>query len=538
MKYGFYMLFALLLAVGCQAGTPQKETVESVGNSFSADTTGYYASTAGLSGEKLAKKLHQIIRNHKVFPYYSDKKFLRQYGTTVGTREILVDLDIDPRNTDDVILFYTGRSQDLTWQDHGPRMDYQAKYGISIEDAWNREHLWPKSHGFPTMSDTAFSDVHALRPADRSVNSARGNRDLDWGGKKVSEASGCFVDFDSLYPRDAVKGDVARAIFYMDIRYNGGGRALNLEIANQTGTWGTKLGKLSTLLEWHLLDPPDNHEHRRNRLIWEKYQHNRNPFIDHPEYVAKIYGNPARSPDIRPSAERLKLGDVVLFQPSAPEEYILTATHLSSPVVITATEDIALSETSNGKYVSGLSISADKAVLNRRIYLVYTPSRTGEYSGKLILTASGAESVTIDVTARGVLAGSRILLETSFNDDEHGWSVINIAGSKTWELSSYGERKFMKINGYKDDMPNEDWLISPPIYLAGHRGITLSFESAKNHKDVIESIEVLLTTHSVIDSVIVAPMRLKPRLSKGRYKWEDSGYISLRAYNQPVWIIF
>ena len=87
-------------------------------------------------------------------------------------------------------------------------------------NSWNREHIWPKSHGFPDQDDVAYTDVHNLKPADESVNSSRGTKDYDYGGQQHAEASNCLFDSDSWEAPDSVKGDIARIIFYMVVRYD------------------------------------------------------------------------------------------------------------------------------------------------------------------------------------------------------------------------------------------------------------------------------------------------------------------------------
>ncbi|WP_185893689.1 PfkB family carbohydrate kinase, partial [Streptomyces sp. WAC08241] len=81
-------------------------------------------------------------------------------------------------------------------------------------DDWNREHVWAKSHGDFGTATGPGTDIHHLRPEDVAVNSVRGNKDLDNGGSPVGEAPENTADSDSFEPRDAVKGDVARMIFY------------------------------------------------------------------------------------------------------------------------------------------------------------------------------------------------------------------------------------------------------------------------------------------------------------------------------------
>ncbi len=245
----------------------------------------YYSGTENLEGEKLKAQLHRIIRNHKVFTY--DEHW-----------DILAVTDQDTNHPDHVILIYSGRSQSSAQRDRGTNYNYLA-HGFTLNDSWNREHVWAKSHGFANETDTPYTDLHHIRPADRSTNSARNTRSFDNcmklyfdnGGKVQTE---CYTS-DTEWkwePPDNVKGDIARMIFYMDVRYEG--PEMDLEIVDYLPDKATKekiMGKLSTLKEWHQQDPVDNCERRRNHIIYEYYQGNRNPFIDHPEWVIMIYGN-------------------------------------------------------------------------------------------------------------------------------------------------------------------------------------------------------------------------------------------------------
>jgi endonuclease I len=176
-----------------------------------------------------------------------------------------------------VILLYSGRSQSKTTNGGGA-------------NDWNREHVWAKSHGDFGTATGPGTDVHHLRPEDVSVNAARGNLDFDNGGSAVAECPGCTADSDSFEPRPAVRGDVARMIFYMAVRYEGGDGFPNLEPNNSVNN-GTApyIGKLTVLKAWSAADPPDAFEKRRNQVIFDTWQHNRNPFIDHPEWVTSIW---------------------------------------------------------------------------------------------------------------------------------------------------------------------------------------------------------------------------------------------------------
>jgi endonuclease I len=235
----------------------------------------YYVNAEGKSGEELKTALHNIIKTQKVLPYTS---------SSFDVWDALKQTDEDPANSNNVILLYTGRSDSKSNTDHGQ----------GDPNSWNREHVWAKSHGFggdPRQNPGAATDIHALRPADRSVNSDRSNKFFDNGGTSHSEATGCKYDSDSWEPRDEIKGDVARMIFYMTVRYEGGNGEPDLEMTNDMSLhndYDPYHGKKETLLEWHKEDPVSDRERYRNNKIYE-LQENRNPFIDHPEYVNYIW---------------------------------------------------------------------------------------------------------------------------------------------------------------------------------------------------------------------------------------------------------
>lgn len=225
----------------------------------------YYRIAAEKTGNSLKTELHNIIDHHTELSYSA-------------VWEALKKTDEDPANANNVILLYTGRSQ------------AKSTNGGGVDD-WNREHVWAKSHGDFGTAMGPGTDLHHLRPTDVSVNSTRGNLDFDNGGTEHSEALGNYFDSDSWEPRDEVKGDVARMLFYMAVRYEGDvsdepDLELNNTVNNGTAPYH---GKLSVLLQWNAQDPVDDRERRRNDIIYSDYQHNRNPFIDHPEWVNEIW---------------------------------------------------------------------------------------------------------------------------------------------------------------------------------------------------------------------------------------------------------
>lgn len=222
----------------------------------------YYAGALNKDGQALKSALHDIISKQKVLSYNEVWNAIKY-------------TDEDPNNTSNVILFYSGKSSSKT------------NSGGNVGN-WNREHTWAKSHGNFGTSNGPGTDIHHLRPTDVQVNSSRGNLDFDNGGSPVTGCTGCLRDSDSFEPPKRVKGDVARILFYMATRYEPGDK-VDLELNDKVNNGSAPYhGKLSVLLQWHKDDPVDDYERKRNNRIYE-IQGNRNPFIDHPEWVEMIW---------------------------------------------------------------------------------------------------------------------------------------------------------------------------------------------------------------------------------------------------------
>lgn len=257
--------------------------LNAISESGEKDTfSGYYDPVAGLSGSALKAGLHNLLRS--------------THTTEFGYSNLETQMKItdeDPNNSNNVIEIYTGWSVP------------KSSYGGGTTD-WNKEHTWSKSHGDFGDTAPAGTDLHHLRPCDATVNSFKNNRDFDEGANAYVDASppsgysgttNCsFDDSNDFEPRDEDKGDVARMIFYMAVRYEGTDTSYDLELVDYTysdaGTNEPLYGKLSTLLAWHAMDPPDAWEALRNNRI-QSLQGNRNPFIDHPEWVASLWGGAA-----------------------------------------------------------------------------------------------------------------------------------------------------------------------------------------------------------------------------------------------------
>lgn len=234
--------------------------------------TNYYSSINGLADAALRQALQNIIAD-------STKVRAHTYGDAYN---IIEEADHNPKNGNQVCLMYT----------EIPRAKYEKQSTGSGTGKWNREHIWPQSrggfaNGTPDLPDginvfilsnandilSGHADAHHLRAEDATENSTRNNKDYgqDYNGP--------------LNNKGSWKGDVARALFYMTVRYNG----LTLVSGNPNDTTKMQLGDLDSLIKWHSLDPRDDFEMNRNNYIYT-WQENRNPFIDLPELVDYLWG--------------------------------------------------------------------------------------------------------------------------------------------------------------------------------------------------------------------------------------------------------
>jgi len=339
-------------------GTPLNPTFDQI---VSDIPEGYYDPINGLAGEVLIQALQDIIADPDVV----------RAQTYTDVIEILKEADQSPLNSNQVWLAYTEQQR--------PKLDFQTQGGSNV-GLWNREHTYPRSRGgfddieadeivdgidifFQTEADSlrhANSDAHGIRAVDGPENSSRGNQDY-------GEYSGPDGNLGSW------KGDVARGIFFLTIRYNG------LEVVNgdpDNSTVGM-LGDLDTLLEWHRNDPPDDFEKNRNNVVYT-WQFNRNPFIDQPLMVEFIFGDQIGEEWMNNlSIEEQELSEIVVHpNPVSDRVFIQNMNQgeavfyntLGEKVLETTIEGnnvIDLSTLSSGFYV--LRLSQNNAVVTKKI---------------------------------------------------------------------------------------------------------------------------------------------------------------------------
>lgn len=250
-------------------------------NVFSQIPPGYYNGTAGLTGTELRKALHYIISNHSVIQYDN----LWQYYTKTDKKP-------------------NGKVWDMYSDIPGGNAPYSFVFGsdqcgqyTQEGDCFNREHSFPQSW-FNNTTSPVYSDLFQVYPTDGWVNNKRANfpygdvSNASWTSQNGSKLGSCANPGYSgtvFEPVDSFKGDFARTYFYIAVRYF---------MQDQTWPGSDMVNKaepkpwaLAVLKAWNILDPVSQKERNRNDSVY-KYQHNRNPFIDKPQWVDSVWCGP------------------------------------------------------------------------------------------------------------------------------------------------------------------------------------------------------------------------------------------------------
>lgn len=268
---------------------------------------------------------------------------------TPGVWNAVKQTDLDPTNSDNVLLIYShengtgmyeeSRDKDLSYHGNG-----------SDDGKWTREHVYARSLGTPNLGfENAGADAHALRACDANVNSWRSNRRFADG-----EGNSHITPDGDFYPGDRWKGDIARILMYMYLRY-----------PSQCLTNNTTIGPKSysediedILLEWNAEDPPSQYEKNRNDILEEYFQGNRNPFIDNPYLATLIWGGPeAENTWGSLGTNQIEENIEFSFYPNPTHDYIYYTYDWSSILIYDA---------------YGKLVSKDKTTYNNKTKLPYT----------------------------------------------------------------------------------------------------------------------------------------------------------------------
>lgn len=293
MKKNYFLLLLMFTAVG-----------------FSQIPSGYYNTATG-TGYTLKTQLYNIIKGH------TDNGYAGLYTTY---------------QTSDVDNFYENDGTVLDMYSENPSGTDPYNYSTgstqrcgnySVEgDCYNREHIIPQSV-FNEQSPMV-ADAHFITPTDGKVNGMRSNYPhgtvssatyTSQNGSKLGSSSVSGYSGTVFEPVNEFKGDIARMYFYFATRYENTVAGYSYAMFDGSGNKVFTTAFLNMLLAWNAQDPVSAREIARNNAIYAR-QNNRNPYIDHPEYINQIWGGTAPSGDTQ--------------APTAPTSLASTATTATS----------------------------------------------------------------------------------------------------------------------------------------------------------------------------------------------------------------
>ncbi len=484
-----------------------------------APPTTYYNAATG-TGFTLRTNLRSIISTGFTGRSYGESRYAMGTGQLGGTPTTGGGEDLDPNNLTTMLFAYNRGSNNGKW-DGGT--------------TWNREHVWPKflmglspsQNGGATIVDNAYvgvgSDAFELRPATVSINSSRSDNGYGFYINN-STPSGSYGNNSNagttyFYPGDADRGDVSRSIFYMATRWfdpsnpSRGTSASNLDIKNGVPAV-FNFGDLNSLLHWNYVDGVDNFERRRNQVIYGSsgdltnhalnptyYQGNRNPFIDHPEYVWSIFGAPTQGNN----SSAIFIGTGTLAPSGGVSSTTLTqrimkngAFAASSSVVIAkagstpTTYDITVSGSATTPDAgTGQPFDFNAQTRTLSVALSASTATTGLKTGTVTinntdLTSLSAGQGSADgndtITLNGQVLDNRVITATAYT----GRVIRNTAIGIPVALSTVGSddsntRPTVKANASPADgngsfVPaGSDILFNAPVTLANARSISANF---------------------------------------------------------------
>ncbi len=255
---------------------------------------GYYDIADGLYGEDLQQALHNIIDNHNSLTYDDLWDAFEDTDPRPDNNNLVWDMYSDVPGGTPAYYYTFGSDQCGNYEGEG--------------FCYNREHSWPKS--WYNDASPMYTDLVQLVPTDGYTNGQRSNlvygevSSASWtsmNGSKVGGSALSWTNETVFEPIDEYKGDFARIYFYMATRYYSEDGSFNSN--DMVDGSQIKPGALEMLMTWHENDSVSQKELIRNDAIYD-WQYNRNPYVDHPEYVEYVWG------DSQNVSQQLSLDDI------------------------------------------------------------------------------------------------------------------------------------------------------------------------------------------------------------------------------------
>ena len=428
---------------------------------FAQEPTGYYDDATGKTGAELKTALFGIISSHTALSYSA--LWSAYYNT-----------DAKPN----------GKVWDMYSDVPGGTPPYEFTFGsgqcgnYSVEgDCYNREHSFPKS--WFSEASPMVTDIFHIYPTDGKVNGQRSNYPYGevsaptWTSQNGSKLGPCTFDGYSgtvFEPIDEYKGDFARTYFYMATCYEN--KISNWSSAMLDGTsypafttWAINL-----LLKWDCDDPVSQKEIDRNNEVYDNYQHNRNPFIDHPEFVNNIWGEtstPSIS-NVTISPENPKSSDEVTISADINDNGTI-----SSAKTLWCTDGSSFDNNINMTISSGNTYQADTNI----------PAQEDGTTVYYKISATDDESNTSTTSNRSYIIQDNmpttILLEDFASCPVSEWTIFSVTSNEDWTCGD----GYLEANAYGGDVASNDWFISSSIDFNTYENEILTFQSYTQYTD-------------------------------------------------------
>ena len=386
-----------------------------------------------LTGLSLKNALNEkIVNTHTNFLQYTPDIWIASKIT-----------DANPNNPNEVILIYgwedgsdsdgtNDRTRDNTLQDNGSNGSF----------VWNREHVYPQSLGTPAITTSTIpgQDAHSLRPVDKPTNSSRGNKRFADGSGNSGESNGGW------YPGDEWKGDVARMMMYMYIRYDDICLPTNVGIGDSSLT---EDDMIDLFLKWNVEDPVSDFEKNRNTYHENttdnsSAQGNRNPLIDNPYLATRIWGGdsaqdtwgiytssdtvaPTQPTDVVASNETTTTIDIDWT--ASTDDTEVTGYNIYVDDVLTA-------QTANINYqITGLTPNTSYAIQVEARDLINNKSEKSTVVNASTTTDTSAPTVPTNITATNI-SGTAFKINWDAATDDTGVTEYRVFVDGTFEAAT------------------------------------------------------------------------------------------------------
>lgn len=401
-------------------------------SAYADEPNGYYSSCEGKSGSTLLKQLESVVGNHTNIGYDG-------LWTLYQTSDV----------------YDNGKIWDMYSTKQWTYKSEQCGSYKNVGDCYNREHSMPKS--WFNDASPMISDAFHIYPTDGKVNGQRSNYPYgECSGGTTLAGSGSVKALGKLgkstfsgysntvfEPDDQYKGDFARSYFYMAAAYNSSIKNWDSDMLAGNSYPAFSPWAINLLLKWHRQDPVSQKEIDRNEAIY-KAQHNRNPFIDHPELAEHIWGDKSSTgwtgTTVNPELSLPVDGSTIAFGTTMIGVSRTTSLVIKG-IALEGTVNVATKGNGFSASTSTFAASAANTTSGYTVTLTFKPTTAGAYSGTVTITCGNMKSTvnltgsaTTTIPAGPVTAISDDSFEAVWvyvGDDNAGFYTLNVMNNGT-----------------------------------------------------------------------------------------------------------